>query len=681
MEKKHTFFFEIFSEEIPAKMQKNAISNAGTTIKNILDSNKILYADIESSCATRRLFVYVSGIEGNASEEFEEKRGPKTGSSESAINGFLRTNNLETNETFIKDGYVCAKIKKSTFEEKIPTIFQEFVKSMPWPKSMHWFNEYTKGHTFPWVRPVRSICCLLDDKPIEFEVSFWGLKTGNTTLGHRFLSNEKITVKSFEQYKNELEKNFVIVDYDNRKNLIIKKSLKACDEKNISIKDDESLLNEVTGLVDFPYVVTGDIAEKFMKLPDAVLATSMRVHQKYFSTYDADGKIAPFFVALSNQPDKMGLIKSGFEKVLKARLSDAEFFYNEDLKKSLESRLDFFKNIVFHEKLDSLADKIFRLENIYPDKPKMVRAARLCKLDLVTEMVKEFDELQGVIGAHYAFKQGEPADIVKAIEEHYYPIGQNGALPQTNLGTLLAIADKVDSLVGFIGVNIKPTGSKDPTGLRRLALGIIRIIENNLQNGFEIDLKYIINRCIEVYQNQKIKLIPNTKNELVDFLFERLGNYLKQKNRFDIIKSVTAKHEQDFINSLNVCEIISKVNALNKIFTDKEKPEFMELFKRLNGFILEDGFVVDENLLKINSEKEAYEKLIGAEKQQEKLLLNGDYLSLVNNICSLSKTFLKFIDDVQINSPNEIERKTRIAILSRCKALFENIADFTKLQE
>lgn len=681
MPRTKTFFFEIFSEEIPAKMQKTALHLARETIVNIFQDFCVIHGAVYVSCASRRLCICIAHVEEESASLTIEKRGPKRGAPEQAIQGFLRGNNLKKEDLVEKNGYFYAYSTQigQPFIQKIPKIIQHFIKLMPWPKSLCWTHPQTGKRTLPWIRPVHSVVCLWDKEPISFDIEEWGIKTGNTTYGHHFLSNKPLKIESFKEYIDLLKKNFVIVDYHERQEALLDACQKKIDIYNVSLKQDLELLDEVTGLIDYPFVVVGHIEDCFMSLPDAVLSTSMRVHQKYFSTLKVDGSLAPYFVALSNCPvsEENSILQRGFEKVLRARLSDAMFFYQEDLKIPLETNASKLDHIVFHEKLGTLGQKIERLVQLAPD---IERAIRLCKLDLVSHMVGEFAELQGFMGAHYALKQGESLETSKAISDHYKPISQNDTLPTTENGAKLAIIDRLDSLVGFLGIDIKPTGSKDPFALRRAALGIIRISSE----CYQFDLMTIMHNTLLNYQKQGINLNPQTLENVTKFIHERLAVYLKdqKKIRYDIIQSVLSyshKHK----NFLNIKDLFIRATILQKYLNSSENKNFMTLFTRIRGLLQDEKSFVDiqESLFEDAIEKKVYKALKDVEICVHNSLDSKNYEGAAMHIASLKDIFERMFDTIQVHTDRKAVRTNRLSLLTRVQDLFEKIADFEKIQE
>jgi len=486
--------FEIFCEEIPARMQVRAGEDLSKALTDGLIKAGLTVENAQTLTGPRRL-VFVADIPLRSPDISEERKGPRVGSPEQALAGFMRGAGIsDISEAQIrtdpkKGEYYVAVIEKTgedssaIIAELIPSIMNNF----SWPKSMK-----SGRSTFRWVRPLRSMLCILDSKVVEFEVG--GVKTGNTTEGHRRHGKGSFTVKGFADYKKTLEgKGKVILSAETRKELIIEQARQACSAKGLELVEDEGLLNEVAGLAEWPVVILGDMDPSFLELPGEVIRLSMRTHQKYFAVRDPKtGNLAPNFIMVANQeaPDGGVEIAKGNSKVLSARLSDAQFFQSEDAKKKLIDYYDKLDTVVFHKKLGSIKDKAERVaalarevaSKVGADADKAEQAAKLAKCDLVTHMVVEFTSLQGQIGAQMYRREGGDADIATAIEEHYKPQGPSDSVPTNPVAVAVALADKLDTLVGFWAIDEKPTGSKDPFALRRAALGVVRIIlENDLR--------------------------------------------------------------------------------------------------------------------------------------------------------------------------------------------------------
>ncbi|MDR0630980.1 MAG: glycine--tRNA ligase subunit beta [Holosporales bacterium] len=709
-----TFFFEIYSEEIPARMQKMVVPHAKEVIEQVL--SYVGHGEVLVYCAPRRLCVCAKNVDESTQPSVCQKRGPRTDAPAAAIEGFLRANNLKRADLVESNGYFYATVESSAFAfvETIPNVINSFIRAVPWPKSMHWTISDAGSslrHSRPWVRPVRSLLCLWGNECVPCVIEDWGITASNITYvasqaksaSNATGTTTPISVHSFEHYLELLNENFVIVDYDARQRAIIYACQQALKGKGLEIVPDQALLDEVTGLVDYPFVVVGRIEDKFMHLPTDVLRTSMRVHQKYFATKpigDKTDALAPYFVAISNRPENETTLR-GFENVLLARLSDALFFYNEDLKVPLENNLPKLDHIIFHEKLGTLGQKVRRLRRLVPE---MDRSAMLCKLDLVSNMVNEFNELQGIMGAHYAMVQGEPKEVVDAILGHYK--GHGDGLPDG--GAKLAIADKLDTLVGFLSVGIKPTGSKDPYALRRAALGIIRISINCLQ----LDLDTMAWAAISGYSDVLSVDADDVFQSLKTFIYERLAVYMKDQEaiRYDIVQSVldsshlkcreqnpsASKDERlpnpnlshgspidDATNrerALNIRDLYVRAQSIQRYF-ETECGDFMQLFTRVNGLISDNNAGnVDPSLFESPTEAHAYSEVLRLCENHSQPSNEYDYIAPMRNIAELKPAIYSMLDAVHVNCDDPVLNKNRQALLGRVMRLYQEVADFSKIE-
>ena len=477
---------ELFCEEIPARMQPRALEDLKTFIKDDLIESNLTFSNVRGHVTPRRLAISVEGLPNAQPDVKEERRGPRANAPQKAINGFLKANGVTLSQCDKRNTgkgefwfVVIEQIGLST-ADVIKKMLPETIYKLQWPKSMRWGDG-----SFRWVRPLRRVMCVLDGECLPIEVGE-GIPCSNTTSGHRFMGSGLFEVKSFAEYQNQLERTKVVLDAACRMNRIVSKSKELAEADGFALKNDPGLLAEVAGLVEWPVPLLGKIDDDFMSLPDEVLTTSMRSHQKYFSVLAEDGKLAPRFVVVANieTTDGGSEIIRGNERVLRARLADAKFFWDQDLKNTLENRVPSLGQMMFHEKLGSLYQKVERLkglskeiaQTINADPEKSMRAAYLCKADLMTGMVGEFANLQGVMGYYYALTDGEVTEVAHAIKEHYAPAGPDDSCPTAPVTVAISIADKIDTLVGFFGIDERPTGSRDPYGLRRSALGIIRLI-------------------------------------------------------------------------------------------------------------------------------------------------------------------------------------------------------------
>ncbi|WP_299237627.1 glycine--tRNA ligase subunit beta [Sulfurihydrogenibium sp.] len=564
-----------------------------------------------------------------------------------------------------KGEYLGATIEKegesleSFIKHKIPQLFNQF----PQLKSMKWNNS---DYRFP--RPIRWIISLLDDKVIEFEVA--SVKADRFTYLHRFMTKpigrgERKDINHANDYEEITKLGYIIANFEDRKHSIKTQYEGFARQLNASIIEDDELIDEITCLTEFPVGIVGDFSPEYLILPKEVIITVCKYHQRYLN-FEKDGKLIPKFLAFSNNAVKdRDIVKNGYEKVLRARLEDALFFYKEDLKKKLDDNIEKLKGIQFHEKLGSMYDKVLRNLKLalkladligYKDTEKIKRAVMLSKADLLTEMVKEFDELQGIMGMYYSQKQGEEEEISKAIYEHYLPKTAEDNIPETNLGTLLALADKLDTVISFIKIGELPKPSADPFGIRRNAIGIVRLL---VEKEIDLDLRKIID-----------------DESILDFILSRLESYLQSKGyKTDIINAVLS------LKDGNIYRNYLKVKALSQLRNLPDYENVIMVFKRVGNIIPEDFKFsnADVNLLVSEPEKELYKKFIGIKDKFKQFIENKDYDKALGLMLELKPYIDRFFDNVMIMVEDEKLKNNRLSLLKEINDLFRNIADFTKL--
>ena len=538
---------ELFSEEIPARMQAKAAEDLRSLITNGLVEAGLTYEGAQAHATPRRLVLSVEGLNAKAADMREERKGPRTDAPKPAIDGFLKSTGLKLDQLTVQDDkkgkFYIATIRKPgrAATDVVAELLPDVIRKFPWPKSMRWAS----GH-LRWVRQLLSIVCTFDGEVVPFEIE--GIPSGNTTLGHRFLSSKKIEVRRFEDYAQKLHKAHVIVDANVRAETIRAEAKNLAFAQGLEMIEDEGLLKEVAGLVEWPVVLMGEFDKNFLSVPPEVIVTTIKNNQKCFALRDKTGKLANRYLLVSNMVATDGgkMIVAGNNKVIAARLSDAKFFWDQDSKIRLEDLLPKLDQITFHAKLGSQGERVKRIEalageiskTIKADVEKSKLAARLAKADLVTGMVGEFPELQGLMGHYYALDQGIDKEVAEAIRDHYKPQGPSDSIPVSKIGQAVALADKLDTLVGFWAIDEKPTGSKDPYALRRAALGVIRII-------LDKSLRLRMNRGGE---------------DLLAFFADRLKVYLKDQGaRHDLIDAVYSLGGQD-----DLLTIVRRVEALSK---------------------------------------------------------------------------------------------------------------------
>jgi glycyl-tRNA synthetase beta chain len=585
---------ELFSEEIPARMQSQAAADLKKLVTDALMNAGVSYEGAAAYATPRRLCLHIVGVPACQADQTEEKKGPRVGAPEAAIQGFLKSAGLTSldgaqieSDPKKGDFYVARLTRKgqpttALLADMLPAIIRNF----PWPKSMRWGASSVQPESLRWVRPLHSIIATFGPEGEEPEVlhfSVDGITAGATTYGHRFMAPAPITVKRFDDYARALEKAKVVLDPARRHDIILHDAKDLAFAQGLELVDDEALLHEVAGLVEWPVVLMGSFDQAFLDIPPEVIRATIRANQKCFVLRDPKtAALANKFLLVSNiiASDGGKAIASGNERVVRARLSDAKFFWETDLRVRLEDRLEKLKNIVFHEKLGTQHQRIERISAlathlaplVNADHAHTARAALLCKADLVSEMVGEFPELQGLMGRYYAERQGEAKSVAIALEDHYKPQGPSDRIPTDPVAIVVALADKIDTLVGFWAIDEKPTGSKDPYALRRAALGVIRLV---LENDVRLSLTSVI-----AHAQSALKHIGagDVSADLLAFFHERLKVYLRDKGaRHDLIDAVLASSAGD-----DLCLIVSRVEALAALLGSEDWLKVFEAYKKTN---------------------------------------------------------------------------------------------------
>jgi glycyl-tRNA synthetase beta chain len=684
---------EIFSEEIPARMQKQAAADLARLVGDALKAQGLEAKTLDSFAGPRRLVLSATGLPKAQPDTTEERKGPQVGAPEQAIQGFLRAAGLssldqaEQRELPPKGTFYFAVTKKKgrPTADVVKDIVEAALAQLPWPKSMRWADKPTR-----WVRPLHSMICLLDGKVVP--VSFGGLVAGNATRGHRFLAPAALTVKDFAGYKAALKKSYVLIDAADRAAIVQSQLNTLAAKEGLTVKDDPGLLAEVAGLVEWPVPLLGTIDAAFMDVPAEVLTSAMRKHQKYFALNTKDGKLANRFGVVANMIAKDGgkAIVAGNEKVLRARLSDAKFFWDQDKKRTLESRLPKLEERVFQAKLGTMRAKVDRIvglagylaQSVGADTEAVRRAALLCKADLSSDMVGEFPDLQGVMGRYYALVHNEPANVADAIADHYSPLGPSDGVPTKPVSIAVSLADKIDSLMGFFAINEKPTGSKDPYALRRAALGVIRII---LENKLRLPLLEAFEYALSGYNglapdNMREKIA----NEVLDFFADRLKAHLRDKGvRHDLVAAVFAKGDEDDLERL-----MARVDALTSFVTSDDGANLLAAYKRA------------ANILRIEEKKDNTSYLRdlqadaagAAEAEALRVALATvtaaadakrtaeDYVGAMAELATLRRPVDIFFDKVMVNSDNAEHRVARLVLLAHVVKVMDQVADFSKIE-
>lgn len=680
---------ELFSEEIPARMQARAAQDLSKLVTDGLKAADLGFDKVEALVTPRRLTLIVDGLPEKQPDLREERRGPRADAPEKAINGFLAGNGVTLDQCEKRETpkgvflFAIVEQKGRAASEVINDIVEDAMNKLPWPKSMRWADQKIR-----WVRQLDRILCLFDGKVIP--VTYGPVTAGDTTRGHRFLAPAEFSVANAADYKEKLRAAKVMLDREERKQVILEGAKKLAASEGFALLEDNGLLEEVCGLVEWPVPVMGKVDDQFMDIPREVLETSMREHQKYFVVEDKAGKLAARFITVSNMvtADKNAKIIAGNERVLRARLHDAKFFWDQDRKVTLQSRLPKLDNIVFHAKLGSLAERVMRLRGLARELSADIpncdvkladRAAEIGKADLVSQMVFEFTELQGLMGKYYAENDGEAPEVANAIAEHYAPAGPSDMCPTAPVSVALALAEKLDTLAGFFAIDEKPTGSKDPFALRRAALGVIRLV---LENGLRLPLGRIFAFAVSQYPADIRR--DEAVEDLLAFFADRLKVHLREQGvRHDLVSAVFALDGED-----DLVRLLARVEALSDFVSGESGVNLMAGYKRASNILRieekKDGTSYDADvsadLLSLEEERKLYEALIDVRHKALPLLRDEDYAAAMTEFARLREPVDTFFEKVTVNSDNADERANRLKLLAQIRTALHDIADFSKIE-
>jgi glycyl-tRNA synthetase beta chain len=696
---------ELFSEEIPARMQARAAEDLRKAVTDRLVDAGLVYEGAKTFVTPRRLALAVQGVPARQADVREEKKGPRVGAPDNAIAGFLKSAGLSSiSEAKVQpdkkgDFYVAVIEKPGRVAiDVVAEILREVIKTFPWPKSMRWGAESKEPGALNWVRPLHSIVATFGpetEEPDIVPLVIDGVRVGNETRGHRFMAPAPFTVRRLDDYLHKLDKAKVVPDAERRRDIILAEAKQLAFAQGLELVEDEGLLAEVAGLVEWPVVLMGSFDRSFLHIPEEVIRATIRNNQKCFVLRDAaHAKLVNKFILVSNieAEDGGAAIVAGNERVIRARLSDAKFFYETDLKTRLEERLSKFKDIVFHEKLGSQAERIERIERLAgeiaplvgADVAKAKRAARLAKADLLTEMVGEFPELQGLMGKYYAEEQGEGEAVAHAIEDHYSPKGPDDSVPSDPVSIAVALADKIDTLVGFWAIDEKPTGSKDPFALRRAALGIIRL---TLANSLRFGLAKIIGDHWRGYGLSGTEATVRSEvltPDLLAFFADRLKVQLRDQGaRHDLVDAVLALEGQD-----DLLLIVRRVEALGKFLDTEDGKNLLAGFKRATNIIR-----IEEKKDKREytgapdpkryqqAEEKALEQAISVGKPEaERAVVAEDFEAAMRAMARLRPHVDAFFDKVTVNVDDKALRENRLKLLNEVRVATRAVADFSKIE-
>lgn len=683
-------FLELFSEEIPVSLQKDIREKLILDIKKVFEEKSIKFKKYFSLSTPNRLVVVFQNLDREVKIKSEEIKGPSTTSPPQALEGFLKSQKISKKQVFKKKNdkgefyfYKTKETKLKTpdlIKERLPKILIEF----KWKKSMKWGS-----YNLNWGRPLKSILCIFDKKVINFSIGH--LKSSNYTFLDKDFEERKKTFNDFKTYQKSLEQTGTIIDQDKRKDHIRKEIEKILEKKNLIIDENEKLLDEVNNLVDQPHIIECSFDKKFLTIPQEILVLTMQSHQKYFPLFTKKKEITNEFIVVANKKDNKGLIKIGNERVVKARLEDAEFFWNKDKSQNLVKKVSGLKNMNFFKGLGTYFDKVQRMrklaamisDELLISKEKVELSATICKTDLISEIVGEFPELQGIMGGHLSHVQGFDKEISEAVKEQYLPTGPYSNVSKKPYSITLSLSDRIDTLVGFFGINEKPSSSKDPYALRRVAYGIIRMI---IENKKDIKINDIISYSLNIYLDQDFKFSNNNIiKDISFFLKDRFKYYLKDKNfRPDIIDAAVKILDLNKISTTH-----EKAKSLNKII---EKPLGMDVvtsYKRAFNIISSETKKAGENLTNTtdpgifnNEYEKALFKKTNELKQHFAMVENKqNFDEILSSLASAKKEIFDFFDNVKVNDESEIIKKNRLELLSFFCKTYENFIDFQLIKD
>ena len=682
-------FLELFSEEIPSNLQKNARNNLLQNFKDFFEREKIIHKSEGKVFSTpNRLIILFDRIDTEIHRKSEYIRGPNINAPEKALDGFIKSNKIEKKNIFEKQ---TEKGKFYFFKKpakKIQTIdllnknIPDLLRKIYWKKSMKWgdFDLY-------WGRPLKSILAIFGNIKLNFK--FHHLHSSNSTFLDKEFEEKTKVFSSYKLYESYFKKSGIIIDHNKRKKFIEKKLSKISKNKSLEIKINDKLLDEVTNIVESPKILNCKFDQKFLKIPKEILIITMQHHQKYFPTFDKKNNLTNNFLVVANTKDLKGFIKLGNERVVEARLNDAQFFWQKNKSKSLVKQVSKLKKINYFKGLGTYFDKIQRMrklsslisDELLISKEKIEIASSICKVDLLSDLVGEFPELQGVMGGYFATAQGFDKDICLAISEHYLPTSLENRIPKKSYSIALSLTDKLDTLVGFFGIELKPSSSKDPYALRRSAIGLIRLL---LENGKEFKIRDLINYSTLLYHEQKFEFDTKAiQKDLIEFLNDRLKNYMKEKGiKQDIIEAAISSYNID-----QILKIYNKAVVLNKFISKEIGKDIISSYKRASNILsneLKDKSIelndsTEPDLFKNKYEKNLYTKINEIRKYFTNVNKDENYENSLKILASTKKEIFEFFDNVIVNDENEFIKKNRLELLQMlCKA-FDNYIDFSSI--
>ena len=684
------FLLELYSEEIPHGLQIDCRTNLEASFQKKLEDHNIKYKRINVFSTPSRLCIHIEGLPTSLLLEAKEIKGPKVGSPEQALEGFLKSNKLDKKDVFEKEidkgKFYFAKTKqqKIDLQRLFATQVPEILKTLNWKKSMRWSN-----HSLSWGRPLKSILCLFDKHPVVFD--FHHLKSSNKVHVGGPYDEKSFIAKDIAQYFSTLKDKKIILDQEVRKKMVLEGLKSVFKKSKCEDNPNPKLVEEVTNLVDYPTALKGQFSKEFLELPEELLHLTMMQHQRYFPMKSLEtNKITNSFVTISNNTDEKKLIIAGNERVLQARLSDAKFFWDKNKRQNLVKNVSKLNGITFYKDLGSLYDKTQRVRQlasliadiIGANKGDTEIAGSICKADLVSDLVGEYPELQGVIGKYFALAQGFSPEIANAISDHYLPVGPTDRVPKDKIAICVALADKLDTLIGFFGINLKPTSSKDPFALRRAVLGMIRII---LDNKISISLKEIINNAKNLYLSNNVEIINDRlADDLMDFFNDRFKNLLKDKEkRLDVVDSVLSNNRSDdfynlYLKITTIAKCIKQPDGINSIAAYKRAKNILEQ----NDQMVKDNIFGNPDPVLFNTEIE--ENLLASIQEVREYFTTPSRLrdsqKSIKMLSDVKVLTDRFFEEVKVNDDNEEVKKNRLELLFLMCKTFDNFTDFSKLE-
>jgi glycyl-tRNA synthetase beta chain len=684
------FFLELFSEEIPSSLQKNLRGDLLDNFNKLFSEKFISFKKGSSYSTPNRAVVVFEGLQKQLILKSEEIKGPNINAPEKALEGFVRSNNISKKDLFKKKTdkgefyFFKTKSKKLNTHDLLEEIAPLILQKIQWKKSMRW-GEFDLN----WGRPLKSILAIFDKKKLTF--NFHHLVSSNLTFIDKEFEEKKKIFYDFKSYEAFFKKEGVIIDQDKRKSIIEKEFKKILNKKNLKIADNHKLVEEVINLTDKPHILECSFDKKFLSIPKEILILTMQVHQKYFPLFTKKDEITNEFLVVANNKDQKELIKIGNERVVEARLSDAEFFWNKDKSQNLVKKISELKSMNFFKGLGTYFDKVQRIrklgalisDELLISKEKVELSASICKTDLMSESVGEFPELQGIIGGHLSNAQGFDKEIANAIKEQYLPVGIDSLVPKKPFSITLSISDKIDTLIGFFGINEKPSSSKDPFALRRIALGIIRII---IENKKDLKISDLISYSSTLYLNQGLSLQNKTlHNDILIFLKERFRYYLKEKEiRHDIIEAS--------INGFDLSRIsiqFEKSKSLNKVINKQIGHDIVSTYKRAHNILQSEvkdinnefSNTTDPGIFKNEFEKDLFKKISEIKKYFSGISREENFDETLVLLSSAKKEIFDFFDNVKVNDESDSIKKNRLELINILCKTFENYIDFHLIED